>query len=386
MMKKSLFALTVALAIAVLAAGSVQAQDLASRNSPRLMQGLRPNTMGGAFVALKGTDENALFYNPAAINDFPEDIHMQFLLPTAEVSYKAIPFLASDIPDLADAIDGEATNAGKIRQFRNFTTANVGRYEEAGVRGSIANLMHKYVAASLFYDNRSVVALTNPASATVDIEALTQFGLQAGSAYSFFDDLLQVGLALKFVERHLLDETITERDIIANNNFSDILDTDNFGFGFGADLGVKAHLPFNSWKLWESLDPSFGLVLQDIGHTRFSNGLGKQRESLTFGFALHPNFWKLKSAFAFDLRDLDNRTDLVTKMHAGYEVIWPDVSTAIKAISARIGFNQGYYIAGGFGMDFKYFKFNLGTWGRETGRASLQKQSRMFGVQLASGF
>lgn len=385
-MKKSFLALTAALAIASLTAGQAVAQDLASRHSPRLMQGLRPNTMGGAFVALKGTDENALFYNPAAINDFPEEIHMQFLLPTVETSYKAIPFLASDVTGLADDIDAAATDAAKINVFRNFTNANVGRYEEAGVHGSVANLMHKWVAASIFYDNRSIVALTNPASATIDIESLSQFGLQVGSAYSFFDDLLQVGLALKFVERHLVDETVTERDILATNDFADVLDTDNFGFGFGADIGVKAHLPFNDWKLWETLDPAFALTLQDIGHTRFSNGLGKQRESLTFGFALHPNYWKLKSAVAIDFRDLDNRTDFVTKMHVGYEVVWPDVATAIKAISARIGFNQGYYVTGGFGMDFKYFKFNLGTWGREIGRASMQKQSRMFGLQLASGF
>src|SRR5687767_10222402 len=105
-MKRSaiVFGVMTALVIGVLAS-EVRAQNLTLRHSPRLQQGIRPLGMGGAFVAVDGSDENALFYNPAAINDLPEDVHMQFVLPSVEFSYKAIPFIASDIPDLADRID-----------------------------------------------------------------------------------------------------------------------------------------------------------------------------------------------------------------------------------------------------------------------------------------
>jgi hypothetical protein len=229
------------------------------------------------------------------------------------------------------------------------------------------------------------VALTNPTSTTVDIEALTQFGLQLGSAYGFFDDMLQVGLALKFLERHLIDETISQRDVIANANFSDILDTDNFGFGVGVDAGVKAKLPIKNWKLWDYLDPTFALTLQDIGHTRFSNGLGRQEESMTFGLAVYPDYWKLKSALAFDFRDLEHTTDFIAKFHAGYEVTWPEISKILRSVSARIGVSQGYF-AGGVGLDFKYAKLNFASWGREIGENTRQKESRMFGFQLAAGF
>ena len=98
----------------VLAVSTAQAQaNLTMRNSPRSMQGTRPLGMGGAFVAVEGTDENALFYNPAAINDYEKKIHMQFLLPTVEFSYKAISFFASDLPGLADDIDAAATDSDK---------------------------------------------------------------------------------------------------------------------------------------------------------------------------------------------------------------------------------------------------------------------------------
>lgn len=377
------------LAVFVVAAFSVvtdaQAQGLTMRHSPRQMQGVRPLGMGGAFSAMPGTDENALFYNPAAINDYEKKVHMQFVLPTVEFSYKAIPFIASDIVGLADDIDAATTDSAKINVFDNFTTANAGRYEELGVHGSVAHFMHKYVAASLIYENRSVVALTNPTSTTVDIEALTQFGLQVGSAYAFFDDMLQAGLAIKFLERHLIDETVSQRDIIATDDFGDILDTDNFGFGVGVDAGVKAKLPIKNWKAWDYLKPTFALTLQDIGHTRFSNGLGRQEESLTWGFAVYPDYWKLKTAFAVDFRDLEHTTDFITKLHAGYEVTWPEISKILRSVSARIGVNQGYF-AGGVGLDFKYAKLNFASWGREIGENTRQKESRMFGFQLAAGF
>lgn len=361
------------------------AQNLSMRHSPRLMEGLRPDSMGGAFIAVEGTDENALFYNPAAINDFEKKVHMQFLLPTVEFSYKAISFLASDIPNLASDIDAAAGNSAKIAQFQAFTTANTGRYEELGLHGSIANFMHKYIAASIFYDNRSVVALTNPASTTIDLESLTQVGLQVGSAYAFFDDKLQAGLALKFIERNNIDETIAQRDIIANANFGDVIDFKNFGFGVGVDLGVKGRLPIHGIKAWDFLDPVFAATIQDIGHTRFSSGAGRMNESTTIGFAVHPNYWKLKSIFAFDVRDLDRHSDFINKMHAGYEVTWPELTKILQSISVRLGVDQGYFAAG-LGLDFKYAKFNFGTWGRELSERGYEKQSRMFGFQLAAGF
>jgi hypothetical protein len=310
---------------------------------------------------------------------------MQFALPTVEISYKAISFLASDIPGLADDLDAAGSDSAKIGVFDTFTTANMGRYEEVGVRGSIANFMHKYLAAAIFYENRSGVSITNPASTTIDLEVLSQGGLQVGSAYSFFDDMLQAGIALKFIERHLLDETITQRDVIATSEFSDILDTDNLGFGVGVDVGVKGKLPITNWKAWEYLDPVFALTVQDVGHTRFTGSVGKANESTTFGFAVHPDFWKLKSIVALDMRDLEAKTDFTTKFHMGYELTWPEISKILRSVSVRLGLNQAY-ISGGFGLDFKYFKMNAATWGREISERTFQKQSRMFGLQLAAGF
>lgn len=365
---------------------TAQAQSLTMRDSPRSMQGVRPLTMGGAFIAVDGSDENALFYNPAAINDYEKKFHFQFLLPTVEFSYKAIPFFASDLLDLADDIDGAADDAAKVNVFDAFAATNTGRYEEVGVRGPIAIMMHKYITASIFYENRTIMGLLNPASSTIDLEALSQGGVQVGSSYGFWDDQLQVGMALKFLGRHLIDEKITQRDVIANDDFGDAISFEEIGFGIGVDLGAQAKIPFK-YKAWEYLDPTIALTIQDVADTRFFMGddVGRTKESITLGWAVHPDYWKLKTQFAMDFRDLEHNTDFITKFHLGYEVMWPEIGKFLRSASVRAGLGQGY-LSGGFGLDFKYFKLNAGTWGREQGQRTRQGESRMFGLQLASGF
>lgn len=363
------------------------ADELVLRNSPRSMRGMRPLGMGDAFIAVDGSDENALFYNPAAINDFDKKVHMQFLLPTVDFSYKAISFFKDDLSNLADDIDGAATDAAKTDAFQNFTTSNAGRYEEVGVRGALANFMSKRLAASIFYENRSALALLNPANNEFTINALSQGGLQVGSAIDLFKKQLQVGLAVKAIERHLISETIHQRDIVANNDLGDSIDMNNRGFGIGGDVGIKAKPKlFKKSKAWKHLDPTFAVTLQDVGNTRFFSGddVGRTQQSLSAGFALHPNFGKFKNLFTFDMRDLDHQTDVITKIHAGAESILPTIPY-IPTVSLRIGMNQGY-LTGGLGMDFKYFKLNAATYGQELARYTRQKQSRMFGLQLAAGF
>lgn len=387
MLKSRFLMVVVGCFVTLLLSNTAEAQNLTQRFSNRMMQGVRPLGMGNAFIAVEGSDENALFYNPAAINDLPKETHMQFLLPTVEMSYKLIPFV-TDILDLNDDIDAAGTDSAKIDVFDQFAATHTGRYEETGVRGNLVTFMHHWLTASIFYENRTVFGLTNPASSTIDVEALTQAGIMVGSAYPFFDDHLQVGVAAKFIGRHLVDEIITQRDIIATANFNDIFQYKEFGFGFGGDIGLKGKLPFfEGGKTWDYLDPVLAVTLQDIGHTRFIMGddVGRQNESLSAGFALHPDFWKFKSLLAVDFRDLEYRSDILNKFHAGYELTWPEISKVLRSASVRLGVNQGY-IAGGFGLDFKYFKLNAATYGREIAEKTYQKQSRMFALQLAAGF
>lgn len=381
-----MFVLAVALA-AILPAHYVNAQSLVQRTSPRVMQGARPLGMGGAFAAIAGTDENALFYNPAAIADYPEEFHFQFLLPTVEFSYKSIPFFADDLPQLASDIDAAGTDAEKINVFDNFAAANTGRYEEVGVRGNVAIMMYRWITAAIFYDSQGILALLNPASSTIDLEVETNAGLMVGSAYSFFDDYLQVGLALKFLARHLIDETITQRDVIVNNNFSDIIDAKRFGFGMGADIGIKFKLPLGHYKVWKNLKPRFAVTVQDIADTRFFIGdpVGRQKQSTSLGMSIVPKVGPFETTWALDFRNLERRQDFFYRVHAGTEWTLPEIGKVLRSFSIRAGLSQAYPAAG-LGFDFKYFKLNLATYGKEIASRTIQKQSRIFMAQFAAGF
>ena len=57
---------------------------------PSLMRGVRPIGMGNAFIAMPGTDENAPFYNPDAINDYEKQLHFKFISPTVDLSPEAL--------------------------------------------------------------------------------------------------------------------------------------------------------------------------------------------------------------------------------------------------------------------------------------------------------
>lgn len=380
----SVFILFCAVSLVVLASPA-WSQDYVQRDGPRQMQGARPLGMGGAFVAVTGTDFNAMFYNPAAINDYEEKLHFQFVLPTAEMSSDLIDF-AGDVLELADDIDAANTNGDKTDVFDAFIQANAGRFGEAGARGSVIMATHKWITASIFYDAQSFAGVRNPTSATLEIEGLGQGGLMAGSAYGFYDGRLQVGVALKFVARYLVDETLTQRDIVANNDFEDAIQYEDVGFGIGGDIGFKA-TPTVSGETWEWLKPSFGLTIQDVGHTRFFAGddVGKQDESITLGFAVHPDFYKFKNTFAIDVREMEYRKDFLHKFHMGYEMMWPEISKVLRSVSVRAGLNQAYLTAG-LGLDFKYFKLDAATYGREIAETTMQDSTRMYVVQLGAGF
>ncbi len=350
-------------------------------NSPRMMQGARPNGMGGAFIAVKGSDSNAMFYNPASINDYGVVPKFQFLLPTAEISSGAIDYAINQVPDFADEVDAESTDSGKVDAFDRFVTANSGRYFGAGVNGSAVAVMSKYITASLFYNGEGVVGLTNPMSSTLDIETVTQGGVMLGSSYSFFDDQVQLGAGVKFAERHVIDEKITSREIVNNADFGDILDLDNHGFGVGVDLGAKYTPEFEMTAI-KMLKPSFAFTVQDLGHTRFSNGVEKQRQAISVGTALSPKVGPFETLWALDVRDINHETDLMRKVHIGTEWRLP---VGFASVAARLGMYQKY-LSAGVGADIKIFKIDFATYAKALSPNSTNEALRMYMVQLGAGF
>src|SRR3989338_7925440 len=76
--------------------GKAPAEEL-----PLFYQGLRPLGMGGAFTAV-ADDENAIFYNPAGMNNIEGFGGVEILNPFVEVSRETIDFF-KDLQDVSDA-------------------------------------------------------------------------------------------------------------------------------------------------------------------------------------------------------------------------------------------------------------------------------------------
>src|SRR3990167_9833574 len=111
-MKPSLFLLRFSLSLSLISllgiSETVFAEDTGiGTEFPTVMRETRPFGMGNAFLAMPGTDYNAQFYNPAAINDYEKKHHMLFLNPGAEAN-TGLYGSVKDVLDLNDDLKGQS--------------------------------------------------------------------------------------------------------------------------------------------------------------------------------------------------------------------------------------------------------------------------------------
>ncbi len=189
------------LIIAALLAGPAEAARKATgigEEYPTLMRGPRPLGMGNTFLAMPGSDYNAPFYNPAAINDYPSERHYQVVSPTAGFDPHFFD-MVTDLLTLRRNLHSASTNAEKIAYFNQFTRANTGSFHTFETGMPLAQVRDRRYAATLIADNRSVISLRNQAFPNFEFRTRSNIGVVAGSALGFFDDQLQVGGNIKLL-------------------------------------------------------------------------------------------------------------------------------------------------------------------------------------------
>ena len=193
---------------------------------------------------------------------------------------------------------------------------------------------------------------------------------------------MQAGIAFKGLYRIYTQETVTQRDVVVSDDFSDAIDVGQ-GFGVGVDIGTKLHLP-EALPGAALLKPVIAATYQDIGNTRFSGDeVDDKAQSVSVGLSLNPTTGPVAHTFAFDVRDLNHKADFITLFHAGYEARFPRLFKTTASV--RIGANQGY-LTGGFTLDWRFVKLSAMTYGEEFGEVSRVKEMRRFGGELAFGF
>lgn len=346
---------------------------------PGIMRGVRPLGMGNAFAAMPGTDFNAQFYNPAAINDFEKKRHYLFINPQADFD-TGIFSMIKDVLDLKDDLNAAADDSAKIDVFDTFTQAHAGQFNQVSSNMPLFHIRHKYYAAGLVFNTRSIISLRNQAFPNFEVKSTNHAGAVGGGAYAFFDDTLQVGGNLKVLYGVGIEDQITSSDI-TNRSIGAILGWNNWrkGVGVGVDLGSKYKLPFAQ----DLLQPTLAVVIQDVAHTRFTGGVNEIPMSLTAGAGIFPKIKDIQLAILADFREISQRIGILKKLHFGVEAKFPEVIHT--KFSVRAGCNQGYPAAG-FSAEWPIVALNFAFYGEEMGEFKRSKASYRLASQLTFGF
>lgn len=345
---------------------------------PGHLRGIRPLGMGNAFIAMPGTDHNAQYYNPAAINDYEKKHRFQLISPAVDFNLQILSTI-NDVKDLASDINDAATDSGRITAFDTFVQQHTGEFHRVGLGLPLFHLSHKYYAAGLNVDSRTSISLRNQSFPNFELKSVNDAGITGGTAYAFLDESLQVGVNLKFLYRAMAEEQVTSGEIV-NASIGSIIGWSQWqkGFGVGGDIGAKYKLPWLA-----KLKPTVAVVVQDVGDTRFSGGASKQSMSVAAGGGIFPTLGKFEFAVLADFREINHKVDFLKKLHAGLEARFPEILKTRFAL--RAGTNQGYF-ATGFSANFPIVGLHFAFYGEEVGEYTRSKASYRLASQLEFEF
>ena len=339
----------------LLAAHAVHAQV-----NPLLLQGVRPAGMGGAFITLSN-DENALFYNPAGLNDVNGFGGVEIINPLVDINENG-QHLLSDVRNLN----------GNPAEVAGYLDQHIGQYEHIQA-ALFPNLVVHNFAAGFLVNGLVDLDVRNRVTSTVNANIHLDTGLLVGAATDFFNKGLQIGVTGKAIRRDGIDREYTLTDIESGQFDPYHQRTHHNSLAF--DLGAKVNLPI-------LLHPTFAVVGQNLGNLNFQEA-GYIGQQVNVGAAINPVFWILKTTLAAEVDDVarqqPNQTDFYTRLHIGAEVRFP------KILSVRAGLNQGYPAAGAT-LDFRYFKVLYAAYAEELGAYAGQRKDRRQEVQVSLGF
>lgn len=381
-MKKIIFSL---IAIALLSSAAFANDTNIPNLYPSLGRSMRALGMGNAFLTMKGSDESAMFYNPAAIHDYSNEVMINtgIIPPSFAFNYGTIN-LIRDTFNFKDNLNQQTTDSGKIDSFNTFINKHIGEFHDLEVNAPLFGMYNRYFAVSIINDDRFGISFRNRAFPNFEIRATGLAGVQAGSAIGLFNDSLELGAAVKVLYGVERARVISTNDILINN-FDDFKWSNwSRGLGVGGDVGAKYLVPDFGSDFLDSLKLTLAASYQNIGKTKFrwmkkNGGPDPLPQSVSAGIGVHPLLGPVETSIMVDIREINIKQDFLMRLNAGVEARFPERAGLRTAL--RAGCNQGYPTVGGslgvwkFRWDVAYFGKELGQYTREKG-----------GYRIASGF
>lgn len=319
---------------------------------------VRCAAMGGTCIShVKGAQ--ALFLNPAA-------------LARVEGFDFIIAQLQMGVSKDAETVATQIVNQKKDKLSLTDVNSLYGKNVQAEVTAR-SGLVMPYFGVGAYSHNYLLESFGNPTYPTFNVDYISDYGYIVAGAIPV-GPLTSFGIAGRGAKRWGGSKEINVLSLINSNN-QDLVDQQfpDHGTGTALDLSFITTLPTD-------LKPTFSVVWQDVGTTRYNKYAGNddppsQKDNLIFGVSLENDFLLGHWTHAFEYKFI--RTDnesLGKKLHLGTEVSY-------GLIDLRAGLNQGY-LTYGAAIDLWILEIEATVFSTELGSYAGQTRSDRYQVGL----
>lgn len=332
--------------------------------------------MGNAHVAV-ANDENAMFFNPAGLQQLEKGKFNMFLKGAGD----------PDIMDFADDLDKAGSDAQAISDVlvANYDKHFSLRAPSLGVLWARPKWSLAFIPADVSVD-ASLDQAVGPAINLYAVQDTTLAYAHAWQIKKVGYGRLDVGATAKLIYRANLDKIIDIASI-QNDKVLEASDS-NEGLTLDFDIGALWRAPEYSSGFFHYFQPSVGVVVRNVLDYGYLSNMGlyaddkhgdpdKLNRVVDVGTAFKlPKWWVWDTTIAIDVRDMLHPNWTFNKgIHAGLEFNW-ELYSWFKG-GWRAGMNQGYWSAGFTGQIW-VFKLDLATFGREVGTSSAKVEDRVY--------
>ncbi|MGE3973002.1 MAG: hypothetical protein AB7F59_00600 [Bdellovibrionales bacterium] len=338
--------------------------------------------MGDAFTAV-ADDHNTLFYNPAGLA-FLQEGNLNLKLQAG-----ATPEVMNFTRDLQSAT-GKPTETEKVNATTDLITQNFGK--DYWARPSVGGIWVRplWGVAFIPLDTSIDLAIHQQTGPTLNVEVYQDSTLAYGTARTFMDKKLAVGVTAKAIYRGYVGKAVQATELVVNSEYFSKKDAKE-GMTIDADVGALYRSPFFTDKV----KPTFSAVLRNVADYGFKRNFHlidanseeppKLDRRLDLGSNWEfGNWWIFAPRVTLDVRDIGHRFWTFRKgLHVGVELDWL-ISWWLKG-GYRMGLSQGYLTAGA-SAQFSWFRLDLATFSEELGTSNAKKENRRWILSASLDF
>ena len=323
--------------------------------------------MGNAFMAAVD-DESSLYYNPAGLASVRQSL-FEIMSVNLTVNQNVI--------DLANQSGSDQTAA-----VGNLIGNKI--YVEAGL--GLPSFTAPYWGWSTFGNAVFDGTIHNPTIPYFDALAYAQYGAIGGFAVTTWDQLLDIGVGMKYVQRAGIGKTIHIVDFL-DAKFQSKLEKEFVNKSqISTDVGLTYH-----FDQWYNYAIKMSAVMKDIGGMDFGSS-GRIPTTMNFGLASESEFLGFDLLLAADLVDATFTTtkkkSLARNLNFGAELGLSRRSNAgHHALALRVGKKGSYPTTGlSFNPPYLPIMIDFASWSEEVGAVAKAKRDKRTSVQLSFNF